>query len=119
MRKPRLDVLAHLDGLFVQERLAVIEEIDPAERGSDLVYDAAEEIEVEHPRLTRPGDPGLGRAAGLRARNVAGRCAFDVHAVGIGSSIKRANDRRLIFTERPLQRAVAAEFRSAGVEVLP
>ena len=66
----------------MEERLAVVEEIDAHERRAGLVDDAAEEIEVEHAGLAGAGDAGLGRAAGLGARDVAGRRALDVEPRG-------------------------------------
>ena len=82
VRELRLDVLAHLDGALVQERLAVVEEVDPAERRAGLVDHPREQVEVEHAGLAGPGDAGLGRAAGLETRDVAGGGALDVEPAG-------------------------------------
>ena len=49
----------------MQERLAVVEEVDANERGAGFVDHAPEEIEVEHAGLTRAGDAGFRRAARL------------------------------------------------------
>src|SRR5438093_5308840 len=78
VREVRLDVLAHLDGALVKERLAVVEEIDAHERRTRLVYDPPEQIEVEHPGLPRARDAGFRSAARLLARDVARGRAFDV-----------------------------------------
>ena len=118
-RKPRLDVFAHLDRALVQERLAVVEKVDSHERGADLVDDAAKKVEVQHSGLARSRDAGFRRAARLVARDVAGRGALDEHPRRERPRVERADDRLLIFLERQLQRAVAAEFRSAAVELIP
>src|SRR5262249_33619219 len=77
VREVRLDVCAHLDGALVEERLAVVEEIDPDERRPRLVDDLAEHVEVQHAGLPRPRDAGLWRAAGLIAGDVArGRALY-------------------------------------------
>jgi hypothetical protein len=119
VREPRLDVLAHLDGPLVQEGLAVVEEVHAAQRRARLVDDAREQVEIEHPGLTRPRDPGLGRAAGLVARDVAGGRALDVEPAGQRAHVQIARRRRLVLLQRQLQRAVAAELRSAVDDVAP
>jgi hypothetical protein len=100
LRKLGLDVLAHLDGALVQERLAVVEEIDADQRSADLVDDAAEQIEVEHAGLPRPGDAGFRRAARLGARDVAGGRALDVHARRLRPGVHGAHRRRLVLLQR-------------------
>jgi hypothetical protein len=80
VREPRLDVLAHLDRSLVQERFAVIEEVHARERRSGLVDDSSEEVEIEHPGVTRSSDAGLRGAAGLVAGDVARRRALYVQA---------------------------------------
>ena len=82
MRKLRLDVLAHLDGALVEERLAVVEEVDAAERGARFVDHPLEELEVEHAGLTRTGDARLRCAARLLAGDVAGGGGLDIQPRG-------------------------------------
>ena len=118
LRELRLDVLAHFDRALVEERLAVIEEVDPRQRGSNFVDDPPEQIEIEHAGFPRASDPGFRCAARLVARDVAGRRAFDEHARGKRPGVERPRRRGLIFPKGHLQRAVAAEFRSASVELL-
>ena len=114
----RLDVLAHLNGALVQERLAVVEEVDSAERRPGLVDRLREQVPVEHAGLPRPGDAGLGRAARLEARDVTGGGALDVQAVRERPDVHLALRDGLVRRERQLQRAVAAERRAAGVQIL-
>ncbi len=118
-REPLLDVLAHLHGTFVQERLAVVEEVDPREARTGLVDHAREEIEVEHAGLPGPRDPGLGRAAGLEAGDVARRGALDVEAGGQRAGVDRPDAGRRVAGQRQLEGAVAAEPGAARVEVGP
>ena len=89
VRKAGLDVLAHLHGALVQERLAVVEEVDPLERGAGLVDGAAEQLEIEHAGLARARDAGLRRAHGLVARDVTGGRALDVHLRGQRPGVHR------------------------------
>src|SRR6266487_5033062 len=117
VRKARLDVLAHLDGALVQESFAVVEEIDPAERRPRLVHAPAEQLEVEHAGVPRAGDAGLRRAAGLRAGDVTGRGALDVQPRRKLLDVQIACGWRILFAEGEFQRAIAAEFRTAGIEV--
>ena len=117
LREALLDVLAHLDGPLVQERLAVVEEVDASEARTGLVDDPGEQIEIEHPRLPRARDAGLGRAAGLEAGDVAGRRAFDVEPGRQGAGIDRPHRRRVVFTQRQLERAVAAEAGASRVQI--
>src|SRR5207247_11482568 len=58
LREMRLDVLAHLDGALVEERLAVVDEVDAHQRRAGLVDDPAEQVEIEHAGLTGPRDAG-------------------------------------------------------------
>ena len=109
----------HLHRALVQERFAVVEEVDASERRPDLVDHLREDAEVEHAGLTRPGDAGFRRAARLVARDVAGRGAFDEHAPGVTPRVERAHGRFDILRERPFQRAVAAEGGTGAVEVFP
>ena len=118
VRELRLHVLAHLDGPLVQERLAVIEEVDAPERRPRFVDHPREEIDVEHAGLARARDAGLRRAAGLEARDVARGRALDVEARGLRRHVETALRRRLALRQRQLQRAVAAERRPAAVQVL-
>src|SRR5690606_28397161 len=62
-------------------------------------------------------DAGRGRAAGVEAREVAGGRALDIQAARQGRDVERAlrHGRRLV--ERQLERAVAAEVRTAGVDL--
>ena len=117
VRKMGLDVLAHLDGALVEERLAVVEEVDPAERRPDFVDHSLEDIEVQHAGLARLRDAGFRRAARLRARDVAGRRALDEHPRRERTRVERSNGGRLVLLQRPLERAVAAELRAPGVQV--
>ena len=100
LRKPLLDVLAHLDRPLVQEGFAIVEEVDPRERGSGFVDHPGEEIEIEHPRLPRPRDPGLGRAAGLEAGNIARRRALDVEPRGKRPGVEWTDGGRGIVGQR-------------------
>src|SRR5215213_11329269 len=118
VRELRLDVLAHLHGALVEEGLSVIEEVDPPERWSRFVDHTREEIEIEHPRLARPRNPGFRRTAGLIAGDVAGRRALDVEAGGQRADLEIALRRGLVALERQFERTVAAELRSAAVEIL-
>ena len=90
MRELRLDVFAHLDGALVQERLAVIEEVDAPERRPRFVDHLREQIEVEHAGLARARDAGLRRAHRLVARNVAGGGALDIEAAGNRADVEIA-----------------------------
>ncbi len=115
--KLRLDVFTHLDGAPVKERFAVIEEVDSHERRARFIDDAGEEIEVEHARLARARDPGLGRATRLAAGDVAGRGALDVHARRQGPRVERSLGRTVAFLERQLERTVAAEGGAAAIQI--
>ena len=117
VRKLRLDVLAHLDRALVEERFAVVEEVDAYQRRSGFVDDAREHVPVEHAGLTRARDAGFRGAARLEARDVAGRRALDVQPAGQRRNIEIAHGRRLVWRQRQLQRAVAAERRAPGIEV--
>ena len=117
LREARLDVLTHLHRALVQERFAVVEEINSHERRAHFIDDAAEQVEIEHACLPRACDAGLGRAARLIARDVARGRAFDVHARGQRARVDRAHDRSLVSLQRQLQRAIAAEPRAACIQI--
>ena len=106
VREMRLDVLAHLDGALVEERLAVVEEVDAAERRPDFVDHPLEEVEVQHAGLAGVRDAGFRRAARLRARDVAGRRALDEHPRREGAR------RRAIGRGPPDPSSAAASARS-------
>ncbi len=117
VREAGFDVLAHLDGALVQKRLAVIEKVDSDQRRPGFVHHPREQVEIQHAGLARFRDARLGRAASLRARDVARGRALDIHAAGELPHLQRSNDRRLFACQRQLERTVAAEPGPAGVEV--
>src|SRR4051794_28469669 len=118
MRELRLDVLAHLDRALVEKCFTVIEEIDSVQGRPDFVDNAPEQIEVEHAALPGTGDAGFRRAAGLGAGNIAGGRALDEHPARHRLNVERADWRRLVLLQRQLEGAIAAELRSAAVEIL-
>jgi hypothetical protein len=118
VREPLLDVLAHLHGALVQERFAVVEEVDPDQRGASLVDRPSEQIEVEHAGLAGAGDAGFRRAARLLAGDVARRGGLDIEPGGELQHVQVPYRGGLILLQRQLQGAVAAELRAAGIEVL-
>ena len=117
VRKLVLDVLAHLHGALVQEGLAVVEEVDADQRRPGLVDHPLEDLEIEHPRLTRARDAGFRRAARLLARDVAGGGGLDVQPRRQLRNVQIPLRRGLVLLERQLERAVPAELRAAGVQV--
>ena len=122
VRKARLDVLAHLDGALVQKRLAVVEEVDPLQRGAGFVDDAPEQLEVEHAGLARPRDAGFGGAHRLGAGDVAGRRALDIHPLATGPhpEIGLEGSSRLsgVFSEQSPQNFDPPAFRSSLSRVM-
>ena len=120
MREPALDVFAHLDGALVEERLAVVEEVDAAERRARFVDDPLEQIEVEHAGLARAGDARLRvRSTPARTRCCRRRCISMYSRDGQRRHASRSRCGGCSsFVERQLQRAVAAELRAAAVEIL-
>ncbi len=113
-----LHQLAHLDGPLVQERLAVVEEVDAFQGRADFGQHALEELDVEHAGLPRLGDPGLGSAARIEAGHVACGGALDIHPRRQWRHRERSLRRGLVGLERQLERAVAAEARPAAVQIL-
>src|SRR5262249_48811524 len=110
VRKIRLDVLAHLNRTLMEESFAVIEKIDATESGTGFVNDSPKQIEIEHARLTRAGDTGFRRAAGIRTRNIAGRRALDEHPIRNRARVERSDWWLLLLLQRQLERTISAEF---------
>src|SRR5215208_2082273 len=101
----------------MQERLAVVEEVDAAERRAGFVDHFLEQIEVEHARLARARDAGFRSADGLVAGNIAGGGALNIETRGNWRDVEIALRRLFVRLQRQLERAIAAEARAALVQI--
>ena len=113
-----LEVFDHLDRLRVNERVAVVEEIEPDETRTDLVHDAAELVEREERPLPGGDEAGFLRTHGLEAGQVAANRGLEEDPGQDFEVDGTLRDRRAL-GQGPLEAAIEAERRVAFIEAAP